>query len=239
MTITNTRPWQLGFVTGFAIGLFLGLMLGLSNRAEAQTPPFEIPIETVHKGVPGELFHEGTIPVEPGAACIAELTFENDPGEEPSIHLGNDILVGPVTFTNVENGMFEAAALPFISDGVNEVMVRLGIDGVFSAGFTLEVTCNPPTTTTTISPTTTVPPATTETTVPSVTTTTLIPPATTTTLSPPPVGGVDTGFGSCADGACDGFSLSPWQTWLGIGVVWVFLAGLYWAAIAGATRRSD
>ena len=235
MTITTTRPWQLGFVTGFAIGLFLGLMLGLSNRAEAQTPPFEIPIETVHKGVPGELFHEGTIPVEPGAACIAELTFENDPGEEPSIHLGNDILVGPVTFTNVENGMFEAAALPFISDGVNEVMVRLGIDGVFSAGFTLEVTCNPPSTSTSTTSALT----STTTANPDTSSSTTIANPSSTTLSPPPVGGVDTGFGSCADGACDGFSLSPLATWLGIGVVWFLLAGLAWAFIAGTTRRSD
>ncbi len=204
----------------------------------------ELPIDTIIKDTPGSVHPIATIDSTAGKECVAELTFENDPHEEPSIHLGNDILVGPVTFTDVENGMFQAAGLTFTTTGPIAVAVRLGADGVFSGGFTLEVTCNPPTDTpsTTTTPPTTAPPesSTTTTTPPDGTaTTSSIPSVTPTTLSPPPVGGVDTGGGSCADGACDGFSLSPWQTWLGIGVVWALLAVLVWAFIAGATRRSD
>ncbi len=194
----------------------------------------DLPIETVYRGDPGDINHVATIPAEPGLNCVAVLESRNNESEHPN----SDILVGPVTFTNVETAAFQAAALTFTSTGPIDVAVRLGGDGVFSAGFTLEVTCNPPTTTTSTAvgtPTTTTsitPPA------PTVTTS-LPPPVTPTTLSPPPVGGVATGGGGCADGACDGFSLTPLLTWIGIGVVWVFLAGLYWAAIAGATRRSD
>ncbi len=214
-------------------GLLIALIAAAILYAPAvwgQETRLEVDVDTVHKGDPGDLFFEGSYDAVAGEECVAilESVTNND-----SVHPGNDLIVGPVTFTNIESGTFEAAGLSFVADGPGDVMVRLGADGVFSAGFTLEVTCSPPTTTTTVGATST----TTTTTAPSTTTST--PPATPTTLSPPPVGGVDTGYGSCADGACDGFSLSPWQTWAGIGVVWVLLAGLYWAAIAGATRRSD
>ncbi len=198
----------------------------------------ELPIDTIIKDTPGSVHHIATIDAAAGKECVAELTFENDPHEEPSIHLGNDILVGPVTFTNVESGAFQAAGLTFTTTGPIDVAVRLGADGVFSGGITLEVTCNPPTTittTTTAGESSTTTPTSPETTA----TTTTTPPVTTTTLSPPPVGGVATGGGGCADGACDGFSLSPWQTWLGIGAVWFLLAGLVWAFIAGATRKDS
>ncbi len=188
----------------------------------------DLPIETVYRGDPGDINPVATIPAEPGAECVAVLESRNNESEHPN----SDILVGPVTFTNVETASFQAAALTFVSTGPIDVAVRLGADGVFSAGFTLEVTCNPPTTTTE-------PPESGSTTTVSTATTSTLPPATPTTLSPPPVGGVATGFGACADGACDGFSLSPWQTWLGIGVVWSLLAGLVWAFIVGATGRSD
>ncbi len=194
---------------------------------------WEIPIETVFKGDPGDLFLEGTFSAMAGDECVAALTFGNNPAEEPSIHLGNDILVGPVTFTNVENGMFEAAALTFIATGNNDVAVRLGADGVFSGGFTLEVTCNPPTTTTT---STTTPEPTTTTPVSPPTT---VPPAPPTTLSPPPVGGVDTGGGGCADGACDGFSLSPLATWTLYIAAWLItIVGLS-TFIAIVNRKED
>ena len=217
-------------------GLLIALIAAAILYAPAvwgQDSRLEVDVDTVHKGDPGDLFFEGSYDAVAGEECVA--TLEKVTNNE-SIHPGNDLIVGPVVFTNIESGTFEAAGLSFVADGPGDVMVRLGIDGVFSAGFTLEVTCNPPTTTTTS--TTTISSSTTS--LPTAPTpTSTVPSVTPTTLSPPPVGGVDTGYGSCADGACDGFSLSPWQTWAGIGVVWALLAGLYWAAIAGATRRSD
>ncbi len=225
-----------GLLAILVIGVLAYLSLwGVTVHAHAQETRLEVDVDTVHRGDPGDLFFEGSYDAVAGEKCIAILESVTN---NESIHPGNDLIVGPVTFTNIESGTFEAAGLAFTADGPDDVMVRLGEDGVFSAGFTLEVTCNPPeqpSTTTTTLPME--PSTTTTTTGTSVTTPTL--PATTTTLSPPPVGGISTGGGGCADGACDGFSLSPLVTWLGIGVVWVFLAGLYWAAIAGARRRSD
>ncbi len=198
----------------------------------------EIPIDTILRGDPGDIIPIASIPADAGVECVVVLTFTN-PGEEPSIHPGNDILVGPLTFTNVEGGLFAAVGhWHLTTTGPIDVAVRLGVDGVFSAGFTLEITCNPPTTTTTTTPSTpstTTSPGPVTTTTPTVT----VPPVTPTTLSPPPVGPVPAGGGGCADGACDGFSLSLWQTWLGIGVLWALLAGLIWAWIAGTTRKDS
>ncbi len=197
--------------------------------AWAQDTRLEVDVDTVHRGDPGDLFFEGSYDAVAGEECIT--TLESVTNNE-SIHPGNDLIVGPVTFTNIESGTFEAAGLSFTADGPGDVMVRLGIDGVFSAGFTLEVTCNPPATTTTQQSELT----TTSSPMPEPSSTTL---GTPTTLSPPPVGGVATGGGACDGGACDGFSLSLWQTWLGIGVLWALLAGLIWAWIAGATRKDS
>ena len=205
----------------------IGLALTAATAVLGST--IDIPINTVHRGDPGDLFHQGTVAAQPGDECTAELEGRNN----ESIHPDSDILVGPIVFADVEDGAFQAAGLAFTATGPVEVFVRLGADGVFSAGFTLEVTCNPPeqpdTTTTTratSSSTTMQPPVTSE-----------PPPVTPTTLSEPPVGGVDTGGGACAKHGCG--SLSPLLTWVLIGVVWSLLAGLAWAFIHGATRRHD
>lgn len=215
---TRQRIWTWGGI----IALIAAVTL-IATAAWSQTT-VEIPIETIFKGDPGDLFAIGEAPAPAGTQCVAELEGHNN----ESIHPDSDILVGPATFTDVENGTFQAAGLAFTSDGVNQVYVRLGADGVFSAGFLLEVTCNPPNTTTTTNtatPTTTLPQP--STTVAEPPPTTVTPPATTTT-SPPPVGGIDTGYGACADGACDG-SLSPLVTWLLIGVALPMVGGLIWA----------
>ena len=226
------RVWMWGLL----ITLIAATVL-ITTAVRAQD--VELPIDTIYRGDPGEIIHVATIPADPGVECVAVLESRNN----ESMHPNNDILVGPVTFTNVETGTFAAAGLTFTATGPIDVAVRLGGDGVFSAGFTLEVTCNPPTTTTTETPSTT-------STVPNVTTTAAPPAVTTTTLSPPPVGGIDTGGGACADDSCANQvlasaelaeettgSLSPLVTWLLIGVVWLFTAGLAWAFIAGATRK--
>ena len=220
------RVWMWGLL----ITLIAAVTL-ITTAVRAQD--VELPIDTIYRGNPGDIFPIATIPADPGVECVAVLESQNNESKHPN----SDIIVGPVTFTNVESGSFEAAGLTFTTTGPIDVAVRLGADGVFSAGFALEVTCNPPTVTSTTSaiPTTTVVTSTTATS----TTQPRPPSATSTTLSEPPVGGVDTGYGSCADGACDDWSLSPLQTWILIGVVWSLLAGLAWAFVHGATRRSD
>ena len=220
----SERAWYL-VVTGVII---VWLVFVLGTIAYGQETRLEVDVDTVHKGDPGDLFLEGSYNADAGEECVATLesVTNND-----SIHPDNDLIVGPVVFTNIESGTFEAAGIAFTADGPGDVMVRLGSDGVFSAGFTLEVTCNPTTTTTTTASSTTT------SSIPAISTT--VPSATPTTLSEPPVGGISTGGGACADGACDGWSLSPWQTWILIGVAWSLLAGLAWAFVHGATSGSD
>ena len=221
---TRQRVWTWGLL----IALIAATVL-ITTAARAQD--VELPIDTIYRGNPGDLFPVATIPADPGIECVAVLESRNN----ESMHPNSDILVGPVTFTDVETGSFAAAGLAFTTTGPIDVAVRLGGDGVFSAGFTLEVTCNPPTTTTT---TGTEPPGSTTTTM-GVTSTTgstgTAPPATTTT-TPPPINGVDTGGGACADGACDVFSWG-WGTVFLISGSWAAGTGLVVAFIYGETRK--
>ncbi len=213
------------WITGLTIALIAGIVL-VATAARATEV---VAIDTVHKGESGDLFHEGTI--EAVGACTATLRYTNSPAERPSDHPNTDILVGPVTFTNVERGAFVDAALTFIGTGTTDIWTRLGGDGVSSGGFTLEVTCNPPKSTTTTQPNTT--PTTDASTPPTVTT----PPVTTTTLSPPPVGGISTGGGACADGSCS--SLSPLETWLTMIAVFLLAFGAAWAFVRAWTGPGD
>ena len=223
------------WITGLTIALIAGIVLIATAAGATEV----VAIDTVHQGDPGDLFHEGTI--EAVGACTATLRYTNGPAEEPSDHPNTDILVGPLTFTNVERGSFVDAALTFVGTGSTDVTTRIGDDGISSGGFTLEATCNPPTTTTTVpetSPSTTHPRPPTTGTPP----TTSAPPATTTT-EPAPIGGVSTGGGACVDGSCviGSWSLTTRQTWIGLGgaAVLVGLTVLAWAFVAGGTRKED
>lgn len=216
--MTRRRIWTAALTVAFTASVvFVAASVAYGQEVTLQGMTVEIPIKTILRGDPGDLFLIGEAPSPVGFQCTAELEFTNN--EQESEHPGNDILVGPATFTDVENGTFQAAGLTFVSDGANLVFVRLGADGVFSAGFLLEVACNPPTTTTSV--------ATSSTTSPTVTTTSTAPPAPMTT-SPPPVGGVDTGGGSCDDGACNDDTPWPW--------VAVTVAGF--ALLSGAAFRA-
>ncbi len=200
------------------IGVWLVVLSAVSANAQPIEPlDVDLPITTTIRGAPGSVHHVGTIDAQAGHVCVAELSeFRN----RRSIHPGNDILAGPVVFANVESGTFEAAGISFTATGPIEVSVRLGSDAVFSAGFLLEVTCNPTaTTSTTLNSSSTTTPVSTSTTAVSVT-----PP----TLSPPPSGPVEAGGGSEAD------SGNPWPL-IALGVVmWLFLM-----ALALRWRRSD
>jgi hypothetical protein len=180
-----------------------------------------ISIDTIYFGDDGDLFFEGTIDAAAGDECVAVLASLNP----DSIHPDSDILVGPVTFFDVEaDNQPRTETKTFTATGPVDVHTRLGGDGIFSAGFTLEVTCNPPTTTE--STTTTTALLTTTTTAQPVIT---APPVTTTT--PPPPLGVNAGGGSTAD---DG---SVVEIAVAIIVVWAGGAWLAWALVAGGTRR--
>ena len=215
----------LWLVAGVVIGVLLTLVATEANAQPIEPLDVDLPITTIIKGDPGSVHLVGTIDAQPGAACVAELReFRN----RQSTHDGNDILVGPVVFTNVESGTFEAAGLTFTATGPIEVFVRLGPERIFSAGFLLEVTCNPSTTTTSTASLTT-------STVPNTPTTTSAVPVDATTPTLPNPKGVNAGFGEPSEGSqlCGG----SWQCWTWVGVVWIAGALLAWAFIYGATRK--
>ena len=218
----SDRNWYLIIVAVFGVVLAV-VVFGFAVSVAAQTG-VDIPLERIHRGDPGEQFLEAEISAtnESGWTCGATLERRNN----ESTHTGTNLIIesgaNTVTFTNIESESFEEAVKFFVIDGDIKVYTQIGEDGVSSMGFSLEFECNPPTTTTTS---------------PTVTTTT--PDTSTTTTEPPPVNGIDTGGGACADGACDGWSLSPLQTWVLIGVVWSLLAGLAWAFVHGATKEHN
>lgn len=199
-------------------------MIFVVTAAAAST--IEVPIDTVYRGDPGELFHVATIPAVDGDECTAILEGRNN----ESIHSDSDILVGSIVFADVEDGAFSAAGLSFTATGPIPVAVRLGGDGVFSAGFFLEVTCEPTITTSTTS--TTVGPSIAP--IPTTTSTTLLTnPSVPTPTTPPPVGGVPAGGGSEA-------SAYNWWPAIVLGtVVWLFVMVLGLAFVHGASRKDS
>ncbi len=184
-----------------AIALVSAVVLLANGAWAAETITVEVGTD---RGAPGEVIPKGTHPAEAGAQCIATLTYTNN---EPdfSEHPDTDILVGPIEFRDVERGpgiTFDPQT--FTATGPVRLAVRLGGDGITSGGFTVGVTCRPPTTTTStsVAPNPS-PSSTTTSTTPSVTTPTTPLPAPPTTLSPPPVGGPPAGGGDCVAGACE------------------------------------
>ena len=213
---TRALAWLMAVALAAAVVLLIA-----SATAEAQTG-VEIPLERVHRGDPGERFLEAEIGTtnEIGWTCGAFLERRNN----SSIHEGTDLIItsgaNGVTFANIESDAFEEAIHTFVVAGDIRVYTQLGEDGVTSMGFLLEFECHPPedeTTTTTTSTTV---------------------PGTTTTTEPPPIDGPDTGGGACAEGACDGWTLTPLQTWLLIGgIAWIVGTIVAWLFIAGGTRK--
>ena len=227
------RVWTVGLLVAVVAGLILVASAVLAQGVD-------IPLDRVHRGDPGDRFLEAEISAtqEIGWTCGLTLERRNNESTHPGTNLIIESGANTVTFADIESESFEQATKAIVIDGDILVYTQIGADGVSSMGFGLEIfECNPPTTTTS----TTSPPeqsSTTTTTIMGQTTTTTQPSVTTTT-TPPPINGIDTGGGACADGACDGFSLSPLQTWILVGVVWSLLAGLAWAFVHGATRRHD
>ena len=244
------RDRALAIVIVWVIGFAL---LGV-YAAIGQTTGVDLDLNQIRERVSGERFLEAEISVtdeQIGQTCDANLDRRNNESTHAvdghPDHGTNIIIesgVNGTVFTNVESEAFEEATRSFVIGGPIRVYTQIGHDEVSSMGYGLEFECNPLTTTTS----TTSPPPTVDSTT---TTSTTGPPPVTTTTEPPPINGIDTGGGGCADGACDvsmaattlsadgNWSLSPLTTWVLIGVVWSLLAGLAWAFIHGATRRSD
>ena len=167
----------------------------------------DIPINTVFHGDPGELFLVATVPTGSGLDCTGAVVPANNESE----HDNSDIVFvsgdAGGTIFDVEVPTFVGQMIFFTSEGSTLIYVRLGDDGVFSAGFIAMLDCHEPPeeTTTTITTTTTVP---------DTTTTTHVDTPTTITAPPPgcpqdpttPCGPVDAGGGAMAAILLDGGS---------------------------------
>ena len=198
------RIWTGGLLIALIAATTL-TVTAVRAQTDNETPIIDVPITSRFIGDPGSIHIVTTVPADPGLQCDITLAFFNNDGQ--SIHPGNDILVGPAVFADVESGSFVSpSSRQFESGGDIVIAVRLGApDGWFSGGFIVTGGCDLPP----VEP-------------PTPTTTTTIPfpdmDTTTTTTEPPPVGGVPTGGGACADGACNGgATLSPLMTWLALG----------------------
>ena len=174
------------YLAVMVVALVVGVVFLTASVAYGQSG-VDIPLDTVHRGEPGEVFLEAEISAtnEIGWTCGAFLERHNN----KSMHVGTNLIVesgaNGVTFSNIEVKAFEDAVKAFVIDGDIRVSTQIGEDGVSSMGYLLSFECNPPPGETTT--TTTTVPGTTTTTTPTVTTT-----------EPPPINGVDTGGGAMA-----------------------------------------
>ncbi len=204
------------------IWVFIGV--AQAQTAELQPMTVTIPIDDIQRGDPGELFLVATEPLPEGIDCAGTLKTNNNESQHPDTNI---IMVSATTATifDVEVASYEARALAlrsgvFESNGMVDVYVQIGEDEVSSTGFDLVIDCGGTTTTTTVPPTTSTTGPTTDTTTP---------PTVTTSSSIPT--GIPSGLGPVGD---DG--LSPLTTWLLIGVAFLFISGLAWAAIASTHK---
>ena len=137
----------------------------------------DIPINTVLHGDPGELIEVAVVQTGPGLDCTGGV----DPTNNRSEREDTDVVFvsgnagGEVK--GVESPNFVGGDFFFVSEGTTTIYVRLGIEGVFSAGFIAMLDCHEHEEETT-------------TTVPDTTTTTHVdpPPTTVTTITAPPPG---------------------------------------------------
>jgi len=137
----------------------------------------DVAIET-YRGDPGDLILVATVETGPGLNCTGGV----DPVNNSSEHDNSDVVfvsgnAGGTVF-DFEVPTFVGQEIFFVSEGPTLIYVRIGDDGVISAGFVATLDCHEPASTTHVdTPTTlTVPP----------------------TTEPPPVGGVPAGGGSMA-----------------------------------------
>ncbi len=199
------QVWTVGLLV--AVGLVLSASAVGAQTAELQPMTVTIPISDVQRGDPGERFLVATESLPEGINCAGTLKTNNNRSQHPDTNI---IMQSATTATifDVEVESYEARALAlrsgvFESNGMVDVFVQVGPDGVSSTGFDLVIDCGTPVTTTTVPSTTTTTGPTTSTTGP-VTTSSSIPT------------GIPSGVGPVGDGM-------PWQmTALAIVAVTVF-----------------
>ncbi len=190
-------------LTFFLVAWLVVVVQAFANAEDVVS--VDIPINTILRGNPGELFLVATVPTGPGLDCQGGV----DPNNNKSEHENSDIVFvsggAGGTIFNVEVPTFVGQDIFFVSEGPTLIYVRIGDDGVFSAGFIAMLDCHEHEETTTTTPEE--PPSVTT------TTTTTQPPtgSTTTTTEPPPVGGVPAGGGAMA--------VANWNGWLTAGLL--------------------
>lgn len=184
------------------LGVIVVAMLAVPTAASmalAETMTIDIPLTTVIKDEPNTEHVLATMDVPPelvGATCDVVAIATN----QQSVHPGNDLIVSSddssVRLVDVERapGVVTEADGQLILSDVVTVTLFLGNDedgrGTFSAGMTVEITCQPAPTTTTTTSTTEPPPtvqsSTTQTTTVVSSSTTVVESTTSTTASTVP-----------------------------------------------------
>ncbi len=245
------RTWYLIVVAVFGVILAVvvfGFAVSVAAQVEEAHPvPVTVDIETIVRGDSGYtenvlMLTPADVEAEPGWIC--DLVGFGDNGDSThdgtNAHISsNGDSVSILDWERVANTRTEATNGTLTLGANITIAIQVGEDGVASGGLEIQFTCNPPgqpppTTTTTASPE----PSTTTTTVPPTTDTTE--PPTVTTSSSIPIG-VPSGVGpvgSCADGACEGFRLTPLETWLLLPAMLALSVGLA-GALTIAVWRSD
>lgn len=172
-----------------ALALALALATLIPIRASAQGFDIVIPVTTVVWASPGSVTQLAMVSVpdeEQGQTCEVEAHAKN----QGSVHPGNDLLVesngSQVVVPDVEavsGGSVDGVGQLILGDAIY-VNLRMGSDGVFSAGFDVIIDCTPvqTTTTTVVETTTTIAETTTTTVGVEETSTTTAPVETTTTV---------------------------------------------------------
>jgi hypothetical protein len=221
-------------VAAALVAAFLVAVPALADEAVS----VDIPINTVLHGDPGELIEVAVVQTGPGLECTGGVDPTNNRSEREDtdvVFVSGD---AGGSVNGVESPNFVGGDIFFVSEGTTTIFVRLGIEGVFSAGFIAMLDCHEPeeptTTTTTI--------------VEDTTTTTHVdpPPTTITTITAPPpgcpqdpttpCGPVDAGGGAMAailldDGPNGGLIMG--------GGILVALAVLLGGLIWSNTRKKD
>lgn len=221
------QVWVWGLLAAIIAGLVLSAAAVGAQTTELQPMTVTIPISDVQRGDPGELFLVATAKLPEGIDCAGTLKTNNNRSQHDDTNI---IMVSATTASifDVEVESYEARSLAlrsgaFESDGMVDIFVQVGPDGVSSTGFDLVIDCGGTTTTTTE------PPTVTTTTPPPGGTTTTGPPSSTTSSSIPT--GIPSGVGPVGDG------LSPLTTWLLIIAAWFAISGLAWAAITSLKKE--
>jgi hypothetical protein len=146
------------FITILGVGVLALTLFSFASPAGA-IDDIVVPIETVVRGAEGDVVQVSSVPVPEelvGDTCSARLVDANN----SSTHPNNDLIFTSGSWTaTVEDVESEADSSTEIEGSITlgetiVVEVRLGADGVFSGGLTLNLDCEDVIPATTVAPTT-------------------------------------------------------------------------------------